>query len=315
MSQLTGFVRKYTEVEDVEDEKRLLPKLSKLPQLSKLSSVVSFLALRFNKRMSKSQKELAFLQDLTITKDWTERFTTYTDKHLTFPKEGNFLYFNAGTVTHALELWETLEREVYINCVCDNPELRKIAEAKVNVMKARIKFSELDELESESFDLVLADLSLVRPNKIGEILDEILYLTKKGGQVAFFLPTAGSFGEIFSYLWETFLDIELVEKSGEIERLINENLTISQIEEIAVNSGLKKVSNDTSLEFFDFETGKEFINSTLLADFLFPVWLDFLTAKEQKQATKKIAQLIDDEYDKLSFRFTVKATLFKGIKQ
>lgn len=265
--------------------------------------------------MSKSQKELAFLQDLTISKDWTERFTNFTDKHLTFPKEGNFLYFNGGTVTHALELWETLEREVSINYVSDNPELRKIAEAKVNVMKARIKFSELSELESESFDLVLADLSLVRPNKISEILDEILFLTKKGGQVAFFLPTAGSFGEIFSYLWETFLDIELVEKSGEIERLINEIPTISQIEKIAAEAGLKKVSHETSLEFFDYETGKDFINSTLLTDFLFPVWLDFLSAKEQKQATKKIAQLIDDEYDKLSFRFTVKATLFQGTKQ
>ncbi|MBX7172458.1 MAG: hypothetical protein K1X72_15935 [Pyrinomonadaceae bacterium] len=265
--------------------------------------------------MSKSQKELAFLRDLTVTKDWTDRFTNFTDKHLKLPKEGNFLYFNAGTLSHALELREKFEDEVNLVCICDNAELKLISEAKSNLMKARIKFADLKELESESFDEVLADLSFVRPNEIGEILDELVFLTKKGGKITFFLPTAGSFGEIFSYLWETFLDIDLVEKGAEIEKLISEIVSISDSEKIAKDAGLKTVISETNNEIFEYETGKDFISSTLLSDFLFPVWLHFLSKKKQNKAIQKMAQLIDNESDQLTFRFSVKATLVEGVKK
>ncbi len=265
--------------------------------------------------MSKSQKELAFLRDLTVTKDWTDRFTNFIDKHIKLPKQGNFLYFNAGTLSHALELREKLEDDVNLVCVCDDAELKLISEAKSTAMKAKIKFNELKELESESFDEVLADLSFVRPDNISEIVDELVYLTKKGGKISFFLPTAGSFGEIFSYLWETFLDIDLVEKSAEIENLISEIPSVSDTEAIAKEAGLKSIESEISNEVFEYETGKDFISSTLVCNFLFPVWLKFLTEKERKKAIQKLAQLIDNESDKLTFRFSVKATLVEGVKK
>ena len=56
--------------------------------------------------MSKTQKELAFLHDLYITKDWTERFTTSVDTNFKLSKKGKFLYVNSGTANHALELIE-----------------------------------------------------------------------------------------------------------------------------------------------------------------------------------------------------------------
>lgn len=264
--------------------------------------------------MSKSQKELAYLRDLSITKDWTDRFTTFADKHFEIPEKGNFLYFNAGTLSHALELREKLDKDVLITATFEDAELQNISEAKATAVKAKIKFSDLKDLASESFDSVLADLTFVRPDKLSEVLDEIVYLTKKGGRITYFLPTAGSFGEIFSYLWEAFLDIDLVEKGGEIERLISEIPTVSKAEGIATEAGLKKVLSETSKEVFEYDTGKDFISSTLVADFLAPVWLDFLKKKEQEKTLKKLAQIIDTDLDKITFRFSVKATLVEGIK-
>lgn len=254
------------------------------------------------------------MQDLNISKDWTERFTTFVDTHLKLPKKGKFLYLNAGTMNHALELREKLDRDVEMVGVSENKHVQVIAEAKVKAMKADIKFQKLDELPSETFDAVLADLSLVRPHELGALLDEIVYLTKKKGQIAFFAPSAGSFGDIFSFLWETFLGIELIEKSGEIERLISEIPTVSGLEELAAAAGLKNVEFHTQNEIFDYENGDEFVKSSLLEDFLLPVWLDFLSDKERKKAVKKLAQIIDAERGSLSFRFAVKATLITGEK-
>lgn len=265
--------------------------------------------------MSKSLKELAFLRDLTVTKDWTERFTIFADKKLKFPKEGNILYYNVGTLSHTLELREKLDnKKINLTAIVDDKELGKIAEAKAKAIKAVIDFKSLDDLESESFDLVLADLTFVKPNDLSEIIDELVYLTKKGGEVAVFLPTAGSFGEIYSFLWETFLETDLIEKSGEIERLVNQIPTISRVEELAKESGIIKVESATSTEIFEYDNGKDFINSTLLGDFLFPVWLDFLDKKQRKDVINKLADIINKEHDNLTFRFSVKATLIGGVK-
>ncbi len=265
--------------------------------------------------MSKSLKELAFLRDLSIDKDWTERFTNFADKKLKYPKEGNILYFNSGTLSHSLALREKFDnKKVNLTVISDDEEIGKIAEAKAKATRTAINFASLDELESESFDLVLADLTFVKPNDLAEIIDELVYLTKKGGEIAFFLPTAGSFGEIYSFLWEAFLESDLIEKSGEIERLITQIPTVSKLEELAEEAGLKKVETAINIEVFEYDNGKDFISSTLLVDFLFPVWLDFLDKKQQKEAIKKLSNVINKENDNLTFRFSVKATLIGGVK-
>jgi hypothetical protein len=131
----------------------------------------------------------------------------------------------------------------------------------------------------------------------------------------FFLPTAGSFGDIFSFLWETFLNADLLAYGAEVERLIIEIPTISKVEETVENLGLTKVKTETKSEFFEFESGEEFIGSPLVADFLFPLWLDFLDAKDQKKVREKLVQTIDNDRGELSFRFYVKMTLVSGKKK
>lgn len=264
--------------------------------------------------MSKTQKELAFLKDLYISGEWTERFTNLVDKHLKFPKDGKFLYYNAGTGSHLLAVREKLEKDVDLTAVSENAETQKIAEAKADAMKVKINFAKFNQLKSEDFDYVLADLSFVPAEDLSEILDELVFLTKKGGSVAFFVPTAGSFGEIYSYLWETFLNVDLLEKGGEIERLINRLPTVSKVEDLAKDAGLKKLETETSREVFEYDKSKDFIDSALGTDFLIPVWLDFLNAKEIKKTLAQLEKVVDADLEGLTFRFSVKATLIEGEK-
>ena len=49
----------------------------------------------------KSDKEIAFLQDLFIAPDWGERFAELIDEHVKLPAEGEALYVGASTGGHA----------------------------------------------------------------------------------------------------------------------------------------------------------------------------------------------------------------------
>lgn len=265
--------------------------------------------------MSKTQKELAFLRDLSMTADWTERFTNLVDEHLKLPKKGKFLYVNTGTGNHALALRERLKDDVELFGISEDKYLQSISKAKALVVKADIDFQTSNNYPQNTFDAVLADAMLVRPKDLPRFVNETVDAAKPEGEVLFFLPTAGSFGEIFSYLWETFFSLEQIERGGaEVERLISEINTVWQVEEMVQKAGLKNVETQTNNEIFEYDTGAEFVASSLIQDYLLPVWLDFLTEKEKKQVSKKLVSVLDKDRDGLTFRFSVKATLVSGEK-
>ncbi len=260
--------------------------------------------------MSKTEKELAFLQDLYVADNWTNRFTDLIGKNFDTKEFENILYINAGTGNHALGLEEILEENTRLTALCENEELLRIAQAKADIIKSDLKFTA--ELPDEKFDAVIADASLV---KISELKDFIIDAASfSRWQVAFLLPTAGSFGEVFSYLWQVFLELGWLDKSAEIENLLSEIPTIWQVEEMTRNSGFTKIQAKTENEVFEFASGAEFIASPLVRDFLFEKWLDFLDETEKDQLSAKLAELIDAECEGLSFRFAVKATLIVGAK-
>ena len=258
--------------------------------------------------MSEQDKELAYLRGLYVEPEWTQRFTDFFDKQIEFENLETFTYLNAGVGNHTIELSKNLDKETEIFPICENEELQQIAQGKALATKTEIDFSTSEPLAKSEF--VLADLSLVKPKELKESLAKASELSHTS--LAFFLPTAGSFGEIFSYLWEVFLDLDLTAKGGYVEKLITEIPTISQVKDISKKSNLHKLEANTSNEVFEFENGEEFIKSPLIEYFFLPNWLNFLEEKEKEQVIKKLAQKIDDECDDISFRFSVKATLVTG---
>lgn len=261
--------------------------------------------------MSKTEKELAFLRDLYVETDWTERFTNLFDDNFKFSGEEKILYINAGAGNHALALREKLDDEIEIFGVSETRELLTIARAKADAIEANVDFSIV--YPTENFDAVLADATFVRPAELNEFLARAVSLSAK--QVAFFLPTASSFGEVFSILWETLLNLDLPEKGAEVERLITELPTILKVEETAKNLGLTKIQTETKSEFFDLDNGDSFVHSPLIEDFLLPVWLDFLDENEKERVKDRLAQTIDADCQEMNFSFSVKATLVVGEKK
>jgi hypothetical protein len=260
--------------------------------------------------MSKTEKELAFLQDLYIATGWTERFTDLLGKDFNTEEFENILYLNAGTGNHALTLEEKLDENTELIAVTENDELLKIAQAKADAVKSDINFTALKP--ARKFDAVIADASLVKPSELKDFLTKAADSSR--WQIAFLLPTAGSFGDIFSYLWQVFFELEWLDKGAEVENLINEIPTVSAAEEMIKDLGFKKTEAKTKNENFEFENGAEFVESVLVRDFLLENRLGFLTETEKEQVYEKLAQTIDAECEGLTFRFTVKATLITGAK-
>ena len=275
-----------------------------------MPSLIIPFVLRLNKYMSKTEKELAFLQDLYVATDWTERFTDLLGKDFNTEEFENILYINAGTGNHALDLEEKLEENTELLAVTENEELVKIAQAKADAIKSDINFTAL--MPVRKFDAVIADASLVKSSELKDFMQEAADHSR--WQIAFLLPTAGSFGDIFSYLWQVFIELDWLDKGAEIENLINEIPTVSTAKEMIKDLGFKKTEAKTKNEIFEFENGTEFIESILVRDFLFEDRLGFLTENEKEQVYEKLAQTIDAECEGLTFRFTVKATLITGAK-
>lgn len=260
--------------------------------------------------MSKTEKELAFLRDLYIESDFTERFTNLFDDNFKFSDEETILYVNAGAGNHALALREKLDDKIEISGVSENQELLNIASHKADAIQAKVDFSTI--YPTEKFDAVLADATFVKPSELKSFLAKII--ESANNQVAFFLPTVSSYSEIFSLLWETFLALDLPDKGAAVERLIMDLPTTLKLEEMAGDSGLKKIETIVKSESFEFEDGAAFASSPLAADFLFPVWLDFLDETEKVQVIEKLVEMVDEDRGGLKFQISVKATLLVGEK-
>lgn len=261
--------------------------------------------------MSKTEKELAFLHDLYISTDWTERFADLIGKDFKADEFENILYVNAGTGNHALALEEKLDEDAEFVAVAQNVELRNIAQAKADIVKSNVIFA--DQLPDEVFDAVIADLSFIKPSELRDSMQKAAEHSR--WQIAFLLPTSGSFGEIFSYLWQTFLELDWLDKGARIENLLSEIPTVSKVQEITKELGFTQTHAKTKSEVFEFENGAEFTDSPLVADFLFENWLGFLSEDEKARVLEKLAQIIDAEREDLTFRFAVKATLITGAKE
>lgn len=267
----------------------------------------------------KSDKELAFLQDLYVATDWGERFAELVDEHVELPKKGRALYIASGTGGHAMALQERTGADVTLVCMDESEECLELARAKAAAMNAQAEFrqSQLEALnfEDDQFDLVVGDASLVAPERLPEMLAEMVRVAAPGGGVALSLPTSSSFGEFFSIYWEALSRAGLEEYGSEVEALITRLPKVSEVEDLARREGLDGVTSWTRIEEFDYESGEGFLNSPLITDFLLKDWLESLPGEEARErVAQEIARIIDEERKDMFFAISVKATLVSGRK-
>jgi len=266
----------------------------------------------------KTDKELAFLQDLFIAPDWGERFAELIDEHVALPKEGKALYLAAGTGGHAMALYERASDKLELLCVDENPECTELARAKATATNERLTFhtAPLDKLDlaDNSFDLVIGNASLVSRQRVRTMFSELVRVAAPEATVALTLPTASSFGEFFSIYWEALHNNGLIDHESDVEQLITELPTVSDIEQLAEDEGLKDVESWTRIEEFDFESGEQFLNSPLVAEFLMQDWLALVPEDKRAGLFGEISRLINEERHEAEFALSVKATLIVGQK-
>ena len=266
----------------------------------------------------KSDKELAFLQDLFIAPDWGERFAELIDEHIKLPKEGAALYVAAGTGGHALALHERAGEKLELLCVDENPECLELARAKATATNEQITFrtTQIDnlDLKDNRFDLVIANASLVSRQRVRKVFSEIVRVAAPGATIALTLPTYSSFGEFFSIYWEALHNNGLMDHESDVEQLITELPTVSDIERLAEDEGLKDIASWTHIEEFDFESGEQFLSSPLVAEFLMHEWLALVPDDRRAALFSEISRLINEERHEAEFALSVKATLVVGQK-
>lgn len=266
----------------------------------------------------KPDKELAFLHDLFIAPDWGERFSELIDEHVKLPAEGEALYVAAGTGGHALALHERAGDKLELLCVDENPECTELARAKTTATNNKIAFDTTPfdrlNLKDNRFDLVIGNASLVSRQRVRKMFSEIVRVAAPGATIALTLPTASSFGEFFSIYWEALHNNGLIDHESGVEQLITELPTVSDIEQLAKDEGLKGVQSWTRIEEFDFESGEQFLSSPLVAEFLMQEWLALVPDDKRAALFDEISRLINEERHEAEFALSVKATLVVGQK-
>jgi ubiquinone/menaquinone biosynthesis C-methylase UbiE len=266
----------------------------------------------------KTDKELAFLHDLFVATDWGERFAELVDKHVALPEKGQILYLGSGTGGHAISLHEKAGDKISLVCVDENSESLELARAKATAVKepAEFRTGQFDQLDfkDSQFDCVIGNASLVSPYRVRRVLSEMIRVAVPNGRVALTLPTYSSFSEFFSIYWEALHNLGLIDHESDVEHLITELPTISDIEQAAEQAGLEDIASWCQIEEFDYESGEAFLNSPLISDFLIHGWLESLGEDEKDKVAREIARIINDEKHESEFALTVKATLVLGRK-
>ena len=265
-------------------------------------------------------KELAFRYDLFISPDWRARFDNLVDQSIKLPSEGRILDVNCGTGAHAIELVERMKGKGDIVGIDPNAERVELARAKALVKKIKgVEFHQASAVslpfESDEFDMVIGDGSLVHTEEIEDVLAEMIRVAQTDARVVLKMATRSSFNEFFSIYWEALLNAELVDEVwSELEWMINERMIVADAERMAESLGLRKVESFVSREEFQFENGSEFLEAPLVEDLFLADWLAIVPEDRRNVVLARIEEIIERERHDAPFYISIKATLIVGIK-
>lgn len=267
-----------------------------------------------------TDKERAFLYDLYVSSDWSERVAELIDAHINLPTDGRVLYVGSGTGDHALAIAARANSEVEITGVDPDPERTALAQAKQTAAHTeaatgfRTAQPETLPFDDASFDSVIGDFTFAPAYHLPELVAELVRVARPGARIAFAAVTASSFGEFFSLYWEALASTSDGTHADAVARLIDELPTAAQLETAAVREGLDSPESWTVREEFEFPSGAEFLSAPLVKEFLLPEWLSVLPdPASHPEARAHIERLIDEDRDpETPWAFSIKATLVVG---
>jgi ubiquinone/menaquinone biosynthesis C-methylase UbiE len=217
-----------------------------------------------------------------------------------------------------MALQERTAKKLEMLCVDENPECLELAQAKATATSEDIQFSQsrLDSLAlpDNHFDLVIGNASLIPTHRVRKMFSEMVRVAGAAATIALALPTASSFGEFFSIYWEALHNTGLTDHEVDVEHLITELPSVSEVEQMANDEGLREVTSWTRIEEFNYESGEKFLNSPLVAEFLMPAWLALVPEDIRADLSREISRLINEERHEAEFALSVKATLVVGQK-
>ena len=271
-----------------------------------------------------SAQERAYLYDLYVVPTWREVFDQLVDEKVKIPTEGKFLDASCGTGSYAVDLASRVEAKGEVIGIDNSPEHITLAQAKADIKKienVRFEFGELESLkyEDDTFDFIIADLSLISPaelpSRIELIFSELTRVANPDATVVIKLATRGSFDEFYSVYWEALYSLDLEGYTPQLEELIGERLTVNQVEDLARGAGLKRVSSVTHKHRFDFDDAEAFLNSPLIETEFLDRWLSILDNERDSSLVKnELREVIDQARENMAFDVSIKATLIIGHK-
>jgi ubiquinone/menaquinone biosynthesis C-methylase UbiE len=271
------------------------------------------------KTAPQSAQERAYIYDLYVVPGWREVFDQMLDEEVKLPDEGRFLDAECGTGGYAVDLAARLGAKGEVVGVDESPERIALARAKAEVKKLDTVSFDRASLEKmvyadETFDFVIADLSLVPPGELPAraeaIWRELRRVARPGAQVVVKLATRGSFDEFHSVLWEALYESDLTEYTPQLEELIAERPTVDEAEEYARAAGLRKVSSVTRKHRFDFADAETFLQSPLIESEFLAHWLAiFDNERDSSLVRQELEEVIDRARAEMDFDVSIKATL------
>ena len=270
-----------------------------------------------------TDKERAFLYDLYVSSDWSERIAELMDAHITLPAEGRALYVGSGTGDHALAIAARATAELEITGIDPETERTALARAKQIAAhtEAAVEFRTAQPVtlpfDDASFDFVIGDFTFAPAYELPELVAELVRVARPGARVAFVAVSASSFGEFFSLYWEALANTADGAHAAHVERLVDELPTAAQLETAAAREGIDAPESWTAREEFEFASGAEFLSAPLVAHFLLPDWLSVMSddTASHEEARTHIARLIDEDHDPdVPWAFSIKATLVAGVR-
>jgi ubiquinone/menaquinone biosynthesis C-methylase UbiE len=269
----------------------------------------------------KSERELAYRYDLYVVPYWRESFDQMVMKHVEIPRRGSILQVNCGTGGLAIEMATSLGNRGDVLATDTQAERLGLARAKAEVKKlTNIIFLDKSPtdlgMEDYLFDLVVGDAALMPPEQIESMVAEMARLAEVDATVALLMLTHGSFGEVFSLLWEALYHCQLEDYTPRVEALINEYHTTSQAREMMQRQGLSHVHSFTEPDELDFASAQELFESPLIEDYFLDHWLEFLPdAATRQRVINQMAEIIDRERQNAYVDISVKASLLVGRRQ